>query len=432
MREIRGRTKWCCGGITGALLVASNGYAQSALEVQQQAEEVGQLKKAIEAESLRLEEMKRQMAGQEKRLRELRQAIDQNVLATQRGTGTQPTAATAVPPAQAVAQAEQPTPVGQAPEQANRPPQVAPIFEQPGVLTPKGKFVVEPSLQYAYSSSDRVALVGYTIIPAIVIGLIDIREVKDNTWTGALTARYGVTNRFEIEAKVPYVYRYDTTVARPIGTGSATESIFDTSGKGIGDVELTGRYQFNEGGVDTPYYIGTLRLKSRTGRDPFQVQTSTTVQGFTNGLLMEQPTGSGFYAVEPGITMLYPSDPAVFFGSLRYLHNFKRHNVTLNTDQGDEDLGTIEAGDIASFNFGMGFALNDRSSFSLGYEQNSVGKTKQNGQTAQGSVRVQLGTLLLGYSLQLSNSRTLNVSLGAGLTRDTPDVTLTVRLPMTF
>jgi hypothetical protein len=80
----------------------------------------------------------------------------------------------------------------------------------------------------------------------------------------------------------------------------------------------------------------------------------------------------------------------------------------------------------------MGFALNDRSSFSLGYEQNSVGKTKQNGQTAPGSVRVQLGTLLLGYSLQLSNSRTLNVSLGAGLTRDTPDVTLTVRLPMTF
>jgi hypothetical protein len=47
-------------------------------------------------------------------------------------------------------------------------------------------------------------------------------------------------------------------------------------------------------------------------------------------------------------------------------------------------------------------------------------------------VRVQLGTLLLGYSYRLNSQRSLNVSLGAGLTRDTPDVTLTVRMPVTF
>jgi hypothetical protein len=49
-----------------------------------------------------------------------------------------------------------------------------------------------------------------------------------------------------------------------------------------------------------------------------------------------------------------------------------------------------------------------------------------------GSVRVQLGTLLLGYSYRLKNNRTLSVSVGAGLTRDTPDVTLMVRMPFTF
>ena len=43
-----------------------------------------------------------------------------------------------------------------------------------------------------------------------------------------------------------------------------------------------------------------------------------------------------------------------------------------------------------------------------------------------------LGTLLLGYSYRLNSQRSLNVSLGAGLTRDTPDVTLTVRMPVTF
>ena len=49
-----------------------------------------------------------------------------------------------------------------------------------------------------------------------------------------------------------------------------------------------------------------------------------------------------------------------------------------------------------------------------------------------GTVRTQLGTLLLGYSYRLSGKRTLNVSLGAGLTRDTPDVSLSVRIPTTY
>ena len=49
-----------------------------------------------------------------------------------------------------------------------------------------------------------------------------------------------------------------------------------------------------------------------------------------------------------------------------------------------------------------------------------------------GSVHTQLGTLLLGYSYRLSEKRTLNVSVGAGLTRDTPDVSLTVRIPTSF
>jgi hypothetical protein len=50
------------------------------------------------------------------------------------------------------------------------------LFEQPGVLTPRGQIIVEPSAQFGYSSSNRVVLVGYTIIPALLIGLVDVRE----------------------------------------------------------------------------------------------------------------------------------------------------------------------------------------------------------------------------------------------------------------
>ena len=63
-------------------------------------------------------------------------------------------------------------PVGRPPERETRPPEIAPIFDQPGVLTPPGRLVVEPAFQYGYSSNNRVELVGYTVIPAILIGLI--------------------------------------------------------------------------------------------------------------------------------------------------------------------------------------------------------------------------------------------------------------------
>ncbi|MCW2798516.1 hypothetical protein, partial [Nocardioides sp.] len=296
------------------------------------------------------------------------------------------------------------------------------------------RYVLEPSLQYAYSSSNRIALVGYTIIPAILVGVIDIREVRRTTVTAALTGRFGLSNRFELEAKVPYVYRADTGVGREFLQGAATNStVFDATGRGLGDVEVTGRYQFNDGGLDRPYYIGSLRFKSRTGKDPFEVETSKGVIGFRNdGIQTELPTGSGFYGLQPALTMLYPSDPAVFFGTVSYLHTFSRDNVSRKTDTGDEFLGKVSPGGIFGFNFGMGLGLNEKSSFSIGYDHASVGKTKVSGQPAADSVRVQLGTLLLGYSYRLSDRRTLNVSLGAGLTRDTPDVTLTVRMPISF
>src|SRR5207253_5124444 len=66
-----------------------------------------------------------------------------------------------------MAQAGDEQPVGKPPDSATAPPAIAPIFDQPGVLTPAGKIVVEPSFQYGYSSNNRVALVGYTIIPEI-------------------------------------------------------------------------------------------------------------------------------------------------------------------------------------------------------------------------------------------------------------------------
>lgn len=164
----------------------------------------------------RLQELKRSIQQQEAHLRRMRRALgmSEGRLDTVRGAG----APGAAGDASQIAQNDEPgtTPVGKPPEPPDRPPRIAQIFDEPSALTPPGKVVVEPSLQMAYSSSDRVALVGYTIIPALLIGLIDVRQVKTTTLTGTVAVRYGLARRWELEARVPYVYSASDTVSREL------------------------------------------------------------------------------------------------------------------------------------------------------------------------------------------------------------------------
>lgn len=417
-------------------------HAQEA-DAPSQESRLDELQRQINEQTRQLQDMRGSLEAQEHNLLQLQHALNDEILANARARGMPAPALTAgsaqVPAYAQSAAAQEPTrqPVGQAPASQDRPPEVAQIFDQPGVLTPPKTLVLEPGLQYGYASNDRVALVGYTIIPALLIGLIDVRQVKTTSATAVLTARYGFTNRFELEARLPYVYVNSDTVSREIFTGSAVDRVFNANGSGLGDVEVTARYQLNRGGPDKPYYVAWLRYKSRTGTDLFEVTTDCVTRCIGNttgtGLPLELPTGSGFDSLQPGITWLFPSDPVVFFGSLSYLHNFERSDVSRTVIGGQKEfLGDVEAGDIIGFNLGMGLALNEKAAISIGYDQNIIGKTKQNGQDVAGAVRVTLATLLLGGTYRFNDKASLNVALGAGLTRDTPDLSFTVRVPVTF
>jgi len=416
------------------------------------AQRVDALQQQLDTQAQQIEQLRNQLAEQADRYKQLQERLAPSQQAQQeprkptvRAPGTPlPETAGAATAASAAAAAEggpsegaRPVQVGVAPSEQSVAPPMAQIFDEPSILTPAGHFVLEPSFQYNYSSNDRVALVGYTVIPAILIGLIDVREVKRNTMIPTITGRWGVTNKAELELKVPYVIRSDSTVSREIFTGSAVDNVFDTRGHGIGDVELALRYQLFSAKENWPYLVGGLRFKSRTGTDPFDVVTDCVTRCLGNttgtGLPLEAPTGSGFYSLQPSLTWLYPTDPAVFFGGLSYTYNFGRDNLSrqvLNNQR--EELGSIKPGDVWGVNFGMGLSINERSSFSIGVELYSVGPTEQNGQTVRGSVRTQLASLLLGYSFRLTDKTNINVSVGAGLTRDTPDLSLTVRVPMSY
>lgn len=432
MKKYRCNRSLAIFACTSLAMTATASHAQGALATSDGAR-IERLQQQLTEQNQQIEALRQAVTDQEARHRELQRALGQEA----RPVAKQAEGAGNADADSATDKSQRPVRVGVAPSQEIQPPAVAPLFDQPGILTPKGKYLLEPSVQYSYSSSNRVALVGYTVIPALLIGLIDVREVKRSTFTGAFTTRYGLSNRFELEAKLPYVYRSDATISREVIVGSASERVFNNSGRDFGDVELAARYQLNDGGANKPYLIGSMRFKARTGKDPFEVVTDCVTRCVGNttgtGLPLDLPTGSGFYSLQPGLTWLFPSDPAVFFGGISYTHNFKRSNISRQVLGGEREfIGTVEPGGIFGINFGMGLALNDKSTFSMGVDLNSVGRTRQNGTPVAASVRTQLASLLLGYSYRYSDKTTYSVTVGAGLTRDTPDLTVSLRIPMSF
>jgi hypothetical protein len=315
--------------------------------------------------------------------------------------------------------------VGQAPQPEARPPVVAPITDAVTVLTPQGRFVLEPSFQYTHSTDARVTVSGFTIIPALSVGVIDVRSVNREMFTLALTGRYGLTRRLELEAKVPWVYRSDSTLARPISQPATGDTEFGTTGSGLGDIELAARYQITE---RPPFYIGYLRFKSHTGEGPFDVPLTTPAAGVT--LESRLPTGTGFFALQPGFTVLVPSDPAVFFAGASYIWNVRRHID--GADASGTPIGTFDPGDGVNFNFGMGLAINDRASFSVGYDHTSFAKDKREGEVIPNSQRQQVGSLLFGVAYRVGPRSSMNLTLGIGATEAAPDISIGLRLPISF
>ena len=423
------------GLFAGLVLFVGDSCANTKIPSQ---EETLVLHNKVEALLKELKQQKQALAEKEKELDEQKKFLDlkmarldetlgeaEELLGNYRAMGTAPSPTPDLyigDRGLSLARARGPQEVGtERKSESQRKPEVpaVAIDEGGGVLLPRGTLVVEPSLQYSRTSALRVAVEGFTVVPAINVGLFDISEIDRDIVTAAMTGRFGLTDRLEIEAYVPYLWRNDSTIGRPIGVGTATDVLSDVDGYGLGDIELAAHYQINDGKEGWPYFIGNLRFKSTTGDGPFDVPVDSTT-----GLQLEAPTGSGFYAIQPSVTMLYPTDPAVFFSNLGYVYNMEK-------DVGGS-YGTIDPGDSINASLGMGFSINDKTSFSLGYSHSVVSKTKQNGAAYANSQILQVGSTTVGYSYQINDRVGVNFNVAAGVTDDAPDMQATLRVPIKF
>lgn len=328
-------------------------------------------------------------------------------------------------PPQATPAAAPQGPVGEAPPEETQVSTVEALPEGQNALLGAGRLVIEPSFEFSQSSGNRLVFRGAVIESAINIGLFEANDTARDTMVGALAVRYAVTDRLEIEGRVPYIYRHDRVTTTAQGT-TATTQMYELDGSGIGDVELSARYQLTRGRNGGPIFIAGARVKSNTGLGPFETERDA------NGVATELATGSGFWAVQGSLSVAYPTDPAVLFANLSYMYNI---GEDIDQSFGPVTVGHVDPGDSIGFGFGFGFAVNPRFSYSLGYTHSYVLESEteltdaNNVMVTQQSSAFHVGSMQLGLSFRTSERQTVSASVDFGVTEDAPDVRVAFRAP---
>jgi hypothetical protein len=121
------------------------------------------------------------------------------------------------------------------------------------------------------------------------------------------------------------------------------------------------------------------------------------------------------------ITAIKRSEPVVFFGTVSYAHELARVR----------DFGRVQTGDAFGLQLGMVLALSPDTTLTFGASQEFRSRTSLDGETIAGTDTVS-SSFQIGVGQALSDKLLLDLSLGIGLTRDTPDYVFRLSLPFRF
>lgn len=319
-----------------------------------------------------------------------------------------------------------PEQVGQRPTEEYEEPQINILSDVGGVLSPKGAFYYETSVGYSVSSDNRFFFNGVEIIDALLVGIINATDTDRQSITFTNGLRYGLTDRIEFDITVPLVYQDDRIQGVQIDDG--TNVLTDLEGSGIGDVAFGAHWQMNDG-RRLPYLIANIRAKAPTGRGPLEIDFDE------NGLAAESPTGSGFWSIEPSLTFIQPSSPAVLFGNIGYQFNLEEDIDSL---VGDTAYVDFDPGDTIRTSFGIGLSLNEKTSMSFAYDQSYILGSSYvidpTGDLADPSAYVTtdgqettIGSFLFGLSHNPTDKIGLSLNTTLGATDEAPDASLNVR-----
>lgn len=265
-------------------------------------------------------------------------------------------------------------------------------------LLKQGTVSLSYSLGYSYFSSDAIS------------EATTIERRSNHNLTNTITAEYALFNNLTLSAGIPFVYKYNR-----VGTSSAQDVTE------LGDISLNLSAQPLKAGGSMPPLIFSLGLSLPTGESPYEINQSETLS-----------TGSGYYSVSGGFSLSKVIDPLVAFGSLNYSYGIKQ-----DVDQywsKTQTLTAVEPGSSLGLSMGFGYALSYQASLNMSTQLSySFGSkyTLNDTQTYKSGSSLS-GTFNVGTGWRVTQSRSIYVSLGIGLTNNDADFSLGFRVPFEF
>ena len=305
----------------------------------------------------------------------------------------------------------------------------APLFNR--------KLTLDWGISDTYYDRRQLQLSGFLALDAIFLGNINLGETKSHQVMADLDTRYGITDRISVDVDVPYIYRHSNFIIG--GAGGAASSMSDASGNAsaLGDVNFGIYYQLVKESGNWPDIVGSLRVKAPTGTSPFGIKLVQVDPNNTSLVAPSKlPTGTGFWNVTAGLSVLKTYDPVVLFGSLSYTYNVARSFSDISSVEGQAQPARVKLGDIIQWGAGLAVAFSEKDSasaaFTMAFQPQS--KTQAPGQGWQkvpGSETV-AAAMNFGINHVVNKHLTINGSVSIGLTPDAPNFLVGVRFPYTF
>jgi hypothetical protein len=281
------------------------------------------------------------------------------------------------------AQAQQPKSIGQKPEDVG---DIRKIFlRQFTVLLRPRQVETEAAFNYQHTQA----------VSAIV-------NARYRQFQLPLAFRVGLFNRAEGYVTIPVTY-----ARRELGFA---DSVVSHKKAGIGDATAGLNYELAQETATRPDIIASVALGTPTGSKPNE-------QGLS--------LGTGHWTATVGFQFIKIVDPIALFGGLNYAHQFKARYFL------EDAVHNVDPGEIAGYNFGFGFAVNENVSLSAQVIGSYQSDTKADGRKIFASSS-EPASLRSALTYRYSKGTYIEPSVTIGLDEDTPDFALGLSLTHRF
>ena len=268
------------------------------------------------------------------------------------------------------------------------------LVQSGSLLLEKGKFDFQVGLEFSHTTND--ALLFSSINSNNIVG-----QTKNTFTTINMPLRLsaGLPYNAQIDFVIPLRYASQQFI-QTRGRNPPVDN--SRHGSGFGDINITlSKTLSQEEEGNKPDIIGFLSWDAGNGKKS------------DNGV----PLSDGFDEFRLGLTLTKSQDPLVFSGSFSVQHSVEKDHV--------------KPGHQYQLSLATFLAASPSTSLKFSFDQIFLAKTKINNRDVVGSERT-IALLNIGISSVVQRNTFLSLSVGAGLTNNSPDYTVNLSLSRRF